>query len=224
MKPIPTIEEYLNLANWCYQAKRVELGYYGDFFWIKNSSFTVEDLDFPKQPYCILLILYDAVGFAPVSLGKEAGWRAVGDYAVSEQKSGRSEINYGVDFELMIIERTVTDAEILDALGSNCTFIDDEQEDDSRFWQIMNKLQPYCYLSSSDKSFCTVKSKSLRDSLNTPEIFAREEQTHRDYARAERAKAWNDLGPECGTEICVEPDCSRLRIKLAGRCFLHQML
>lgn len=40
---------------------------------------------------------------------------------------------------------------------------------------------------------------------------------------AARAQKWQALGPECGPEVCVEEACKRLRIKLAVRCFMHQI-
>jgi hypothetical protein len=40
--------------------------------------------------------------------------------------------------------------------------------------------------------------------------------------REEKSSFFANLGPECGPEKCLQPNCDRLRIKLAVYCLQHQ--
>jgi hypothetical protein len=54
----------------------------------------------------------------------------------------------------------------------------------------------------------------------SPEVFICDEcvnESHELLGDRER-----ELGPECGPEKCREPNCNRLRIRLAVFCLKHQ--
>lgn len=105
----------------------------------------------------------------------------------------------------------------------------DSMEDETcqSFWHAMAVINPYCYYSyglcAEDFTLVVRKRELFRQYLDrypVEEIENKKNKSQKDY----RANLWKDLGPESGPEPCVEPECARLRIKLAARCFIHQLM
>jgi hypothetical protein len=214
-----TIEDYLNLSDWVFKAG-VEEGHHEDFFWVKLAHF-IDFADYiclPQCPYRILITYFDGPGSA--CYGSAPGWRVVGEYALSDFMTKRPKINYGADTELLVLDKPLTDDEIMSGLALANVETD---PDDPKFWDFLDRLQPYCFASYRGTIFFTAKIKLLVDALHSERAIADIEHQERTYLGSSRASLWRNLGPECGPEKCIEPDCDRLRIKLAVRCFMHQM-
>ena len=99
------------------------------------------------------------------------------------------------------------------------------ESEELAFWEVLEKLEAIGYLSTylslvaivvnSESHYAGMRSKVNSEIV---EAAARLELIQK------RAREWELLGPECGPEKCRVEDCSRLRIKLAVYCFVHQML
>ena len=220
--PIPTIEDYLNVSDWGFDPKYDE-GRNGDYFWV-SLNYDVEFEKFipvPRNPYRILVTYFDWWGGAAKLYGSSPGWKAVNQCAISDAIVDRPPIiNYRADTALMFLDKPLTDQQIQTGL----TFADEEPDpSNSRFWSLLDHLQPYLYISYMAKEFFAAREKILLDALHSADAFADVEAKERADCRNTRAEQWKKLGPECGPEKCVESGCDRLRIKLAIRCFIHQL-
>ncbi|MBS1997571.1 MAG: hypothetical protein JSS86_14720 [Cyanobacteria bacterium SZAS LIN-2] len=120
----------------------------------------------------------------------------------------------------MLLDKYLTDEELLSGLAAASVTT---EPTDPNFWKFLERFQPYCFVSASDTLFFAAHNKDLVASVHSDRAWADAESQERAYKSSSRAALWRDLGPECGPEKCVEPDCNRLRIKLAMRCFMHQM-
>lgn len=128
----------------------------------------------------------------------------------------------------MLLDESLADDELLKNLSyfDEPYMLDDlDEEQAQNFWAAIEGIQPYCYFSYGlfDGFTFVARGPDLyrqfldRVSLEAIETF------YKKTAAASRARTWAELGPECGPEICIEDNCNRLRIKLALRCFIHQL-
>lgn len=128
----------------------------------------------------------------------------------------------------MLLDEPIADREILHALSNfdEPNMLEDlEEEQAKNFWAALEAVKPYCYFSYGLFDGFTFVARGhdlyrqFLDRASERDI----EAIHREMASANRARTWQELGPECGPEICIEHNCERLRIKLAVRCFIHQI-
>jgi hypothetical protein len=221
-RTIPSIEDHLNLSDWTFKAT-FEQGQHGDYYWI-SLDYDVEYekiISYPQDQYRVLVTHYDGFGKAAFCYGNTPGWRTIGECAISDFVTDRSpEINYAADTALMFLTKQVTDQELL----SDLKFADEEPDpNNSRFWLLLERMQPYLFVSYMEKEFFASKNKALLDALRSPNALADVEERERSYRKMSRLTKWENVGPECGPEQCVEPDCHRLRIERAIRCYMHQL-
>lgn len=223
-RPIPTIDDWLNLSDWTFKSKYQE-GQHGELFWV-SPSYSCDVLDcieLPETPFRILVTSFDNGPRA--CFGTEAGWQMLGETrALSEPMVENLLPSYGTDMELMLIDEAISVKEIASRLKRAGELTNPEDPD---FWNFIETMQPYCFVTYdiyTQQLFFVAKKKELIESLYSAETLARVEQAKRKYLRASRVLTWEQLGPECGPETCVDFGCNRLRIQLAVRCFLHQYL
>lgn len=219
--PLPTIEDYLNLVGISLDLK-YSLGQHGEFFWMASCDY-IEDfsrcISMPSGSYCIVMTDFD--GDAAASYGKDPGWSAVGTVAVSEMMTGLPDINYHADTAMMIFESKPSASELLRHFDG--VYFSDLEIGSDPFWTVLEDLKPYCFASYlGDLFFCSLNKEHV-EAMYSPTVLAQAELFQVDWIRANRAALWQDLGPECGPETCIEAGCSRLRIRLAVRSFLHQL-
>ena len=229
---IQTIEEYLQLADWKFELSLDE-GRHGDFYWLRSKQLFGDDLlgiiDLPKKPFQVVLTFWDGQGGAALSFGDEPGWRKLGPYAISERSTVLPKLSFEADNEQLIIVEPISDQELIAELEHlDLSFHHKELEVDKsqRFLAAMETIKPYCYFSRnvvSDGFFFVTRNSVLyrqfRDNIPVAEI----ESNERKYLMSSREQLWNNLGPECGPDVCIEGNCDRLRIMLAVRCFIHQL-
>lgn len=220
--PLPAIEDFLNLKDWSFKAVFLE-GQVGNYFWFDPGYWIAfEDyIAMPERPYCIVMTAFDGYGGAGPSYGRDPGWREVGVCAVSEMMTGRPQVNYGADIELMLVDRPIEDDELLHWFSEDSDYLEARPEN-AYLWAMIEEIQPYCYAAYNQEILFAARNKELVDALHSPEAIEDVERKAKERCREGRAKAWADLGPERGPEQCVEPGCERLRIPLAIRCFFHQ--
>lgn len=220
-----TIEDYLELKDWKFSLN-FEEGIHGEYYWVQGENLSVDlyhAIRLPENPYRVLVTYWDYISGPATIYGAEPGWRAIGNYALSQPRTTLPDLNHFADFEEMIIDN---DTELDDAaLNSYCSadYLSDVDNDcTKRFWCAIEQLNAYCLWSEQGRHTFVVRGKDLYDHFwNSDEVKGIEER-FRARSKINRQKLWADLGPEIGPEKCAEPDCDRLRIRLAIRCFLHQ--
>ena len=226
-----TIDEYLSVIDWQFNPN-VKKGQVDDFYWVRSPEFAgtvdvLEHVDLPAQPFSVLVTDWDGSGGGAQFYGPRQGWRLVGQSALSEPSCNLPELSYGADNAQMLIDHAISDEALLSALTDFCEphFLDDPDGSQS-FWNAINAIQPYCYFSygcSAENFTFIARGKSLIDQFWQNVSLPKVELKLRQGLVESRAKTWNTLGPECGPEVCQEANCDRLRIKLAVRCFIHQL-
>lgn len=219
MKPHQTIADYLELKDWNFKPS-YQTGQHEEFFWV-TMGYHIDCSEFiawPHQPFAILMITFDGSN-AGYCFASKPNWRAVGEFAVSDPMPGRPVLSYQADFELMLLDKELSDQQIKDAFVSGDV---GTHLDDPKFWDILSCLQPYCYVAYTDQLYFISKDKALVDAMYSQQALDSVERTSKEYMLKSRESMWEMLGPECGPEVCAEPGCDRLRIQLAMRCFMHQ--
>lgn len=229
--PIPTIEEYLQLSDWKF-AVSIKEGCHENFYWLRSPELgkadLLETIDLPRQPFSVLVTYWDWLGGGATTYGNERGWRQLGEYAISNISTVPPKLFCGADNAQMLLDKSISDRNLLRALLNfrEPYMLDDfEEEQASNFWAAIEVIKPFCYFSYGLFDGFTFVARGLdlyrqyleRVSLETIE------KDFKETAAASRSRTWAELGPECGPEICVEHNCNRLRIKLAVRCFIHQL-
>lgn len=229
--PIPTIEEYLRLKDWKFELS-INEGCHANFFWLRSRELVMSDLlatiDLPQVPFSVLVTYWDWHGGGASTYGNERGWRHLGEYAISDISTKLPKLYYGADCAQMLLDEPINDNELLNALSNfdEPYMLDDlEEEHAKNFWTAIEAVKPFCYFSYGLFNSFTFIARDPALYRQFVERISREdiEQAYKERAAANRAKTWAELGPECGPETCVEPNCDRRRIKLAVRCFIHQI-
>lgn len=230
-EPIQTIDEYLELRDWKFDESQIQLeeGRHQDFFWLRSSELGDTDLlatiDLPSEPFSVLVTHFDGPGAIYAS---KIGWRQLGDYAISGRSTILPKLYHGADNAQMFLDQDIADEELMLALldfDEPYSLDDLQQEETGRFWRAIEN-NPYCYFSYGlvgNFTFVGRGHHTLQQFLE--QVWSTDFKEYYKRKEAfERERLWKILGPESGAETCVEPDCSRLRIKLAVRCFIHQLL
>lgn len=229
--PIPTIEEYLQMSDWNFGVS-IKEGCHANFYWLRSRELVMADLlatiDLPRQPFSVLVTYWDWHGGGSATYGNERGWRHIGKYAISDASTVLPELHYGADCGQMLLDEQIADSDLLKALSrfDEPYMLDDlEEEHAKNFWAAIEVIKPFCYFSYGLFDGFTFVARGLALYRQFMERVSPEaiEQIYKERAAANRAKTWEDLGPECGPETCIEPNCDRLRIRLAIRCFIHQL-
>jgi hypothetical protein len=219
---IPSVEDFLNLWDWSFKAT-FEVGQHNDYHWaILAYSVDFEKfIPFPQQPYRVLITHCDGYGVAADCYSNNPGWRTIGKCALSDFVTGQPPaISNAADTTFMLLDKPSSDQELLAALQ----FINGEPDPaNSSFWLVIERLQPYLFISNTDKEFFASKNKHVLDILHSESALADTEERERMYLKASRLTKWKSIGPECGPEKCVEAGCGRLRIERAVRCYVHQL-
>lgn len=221
MNPLQKINEYLELEDWVFKPS-FSIGQHNEFYWI-TLDYAIDCADYipwHDRSFSTLMISFDS-GFTACCFGTQPNWRAVNEFAVSNLLVGRPELSYGAEFELMLFDNEISDQKIKDALAAG---FDETNLDDPKFWSVLTKLQPYCYVANTYQLYFISTNRTLVQAMHSPQALTSAREIAKEYARKNRADTWEMLGPECGPEKCVEPNCDRLRIQLANRCFMHQMI
>jgi len=236
-----TIEEYLQCVD-CGPFKldmAIEEASQGDFFWMRSSSVNICPLnliDLPKQ-FAVVVTYLDPSEFEMEIYNTIPGWRVVaGSFAICEFTNSIPKLYDNVSNAAMIIDRQVSDETLLKLLpdlyqqesyGEPNSLEELEDEESARFWNVIAAINPHCYYSyglCAEGFTLIVRTRDLfrqyLDRYPVEEIENQKNKSHKDY----RANLWKDLGPESGPAPCVELECERLRIKLAARCFIHQLI
>lgn len=226
---ILSTDDYLNLTDWNFKVSIAE-GKHGNYYWLRCAEFMAIDfrkhLKLPVNPFCVLVTYWDWNEGAAKRYFGEHGWRTLDRYAISYWETTLPKLYFEADNTCMIIDHPVDDNEILLALKefTEPTYLEDEEGPCVKgFWNSIEALQPYCYASySNGLTFIANGEEFYKDFVNSISI-EEVKAFHRNRETEHRLKLWKDIGPECGPETCVESNCDRLRIKLAVRCFIHQL-
>ena len=215
-----TIEDYLEVKDWAFKAS-FSTGQNGEYYWVilDSPDLKTEFLIWPQKSLSTVLLSFDGSDTG-CSFGSSKNWRAVAGIAVSDLILGPPELSYGAEFELLILDRELTDQELKAAL----TVRPDKTDlDNIKFWQFLERLQPLCYVADTYQSYFMSKDKTMVEALHSKQALERIEEDRKRGVQQNRLELWSMLGPECGPEKCVEEHCDRQRIELAMRCFIHQL-
>lgn len=218
---IPTVAEFLNLSDWSFNAK-FEVGQHNDYHWI-SLDYDVEFekfMPFPEYPYRVLVTHYDGYGGAAYCYNRTPGWRSLDKCALSDIITEQlPSINFSADTALMFIDAQLSDQ----ALSAALRLVEEPDPASPAFWCFLNQLQPYLFISYTEKEFFASKNKELLDMLHSDQALAEAEEQAKTNLKASRLAKWENVGPECGPEECAEPGCKRLRVECAIRCYMHQL-
>lgn len=218
--PLQTIEEYLALSDWTFKPG-YEIGSHGDFYWIRY-DYQIDPLQFidlPAGKYRALLLDFDSS--RPGSfIGKDPGWSALGEFAISDLGSTLPDLCFNADTAYLLLDREFDQTSLLEQLGR---LEEPHPKDDQIFWEVLDAVKPFCYCSDCGDTFFVSPNKASIDVLYSSKVLQIAEDRAREDKRKGRLGSWQSLGPERGPEKCVEQDCERLRIELAVRCFIHQL-
>lgn len=230
-RDIPSIYEYLALRDWKFEID-LEEGNHGDFFWLRCPQLADVELfnivDLPQEQFRVVVPFWDGSSGAH-NYRHERYWRMVGDIAVSDISYELPPRLDGTSNAQLILEHPLEDAEIIASLSDfeepqTSLHLDDDETES--FWRIIQRINPYCYFSYGvhDRDFTFVaRGERLCRQLVDDAPWKEIENEAKEGAINRSKVLWENIGPECGPELCIEPNCKRLRIKLAVRCFLHQI-
>lgn len=225
-KKLPTIEEWLALKDWSFSPNVTE-GTQGDYYWVRcEGAFFVKQLSqhvLPKKPFRVLVTYWDGAGGGPNCYGGDSGWSQLGSNAISDSVMQLPELNFDADTAVMLIDTEYSDSELSQMLVGFEEFQPYLAETD-KFWHVIDRLQPYCYFSYLDEGIFVARGKDLYQSVFNAKYVEALIGNFRQREHEYRRRTWDELGPECGPERCVESGCERLRISLAVRCLLHQLM
>lgn len=226
-----SIDDYLQLKDWKFVLRKKE-GNCGDFFWLQSEELrqlnVLKTIVPPERPFRALVTYWDCADGAATAYGQQPGWRKIGECAVSNWLTELPKLHFGADCGQMLFETPLDDEELLSALRDfdEPYVIDDPEEAVAvGFWSALAAINPNYYFSYGlSKGFTFIAKGQAAFEHFVDNIFIRDIETiHRDRLASHRASLWKNLGPECGPDVCIEPDCERLRIRLAVRCFIHQI-
>lgn len=218
--PLQTIEEYLALSDWNFNPG-YEIGSHGEFYWIRY-DYQIDPLQFinlPAGKYRALLLDFDS-GPPGKYFGNDPGWSALGEFAISNLGKTLPDLCFGADTAYLLLDRELDQTTLLEQLGR---LKEPQPKDDQILWEVLDAVKPFCYCNDFGGTFFVSPDKASRDVLYSSKVLKIAEDRAREGERKGRLGSWQSLGPERGPEKCVEPDCDRLRIELAVRCFMHQL-
>lgn len=220
-----TIEEYLALEDWKF-CPFINEGQEGEFFWFTSSGLFYEHpltlLPAPREPFRIAIIDWDSTSGAESFFSKMPDWCSIGDWAVSPPLTSFPALNFHADAEVIVFPANSPNELLLEVQQyfGNSVF---EMLHSDEFWDVLKKLKPLCYTVTGSVDFFIAPNQSVYSLLMNSELLINSETKANAQAERDRQICWENLGPEVGPERCLEPDCDRLRIKLAVRCFIHQL-
>jgi len=233
-----TIDDYLNMSDWSFEFTPF-LGSRRDFFWIESSQLgfidETECLALPKS-FRILAICGNREAFAEVRTGwdeveNEGGWTRVRDYGLSSAISAPPDLCQFDSY--MVLDEHSNIGTIDSALKEFVDYTDedylgqtacwDSSPNVESFWKGLEAVNPYYYVGTNAWDLLIFRGQHLRDEFLSSSDVMNVGQCYREEEQNYRRRRWQAVGPECGPEKCFEPNCERLRIRLAIRCYLHQL-
>lgn len=223
---LQTVDEYLTLQGWTFRPLITE-GSNGNFVWFRSVEsllfHPLEVLDPPTTPFRVVILSWDSGDGSSSFYRDLPGWNAVGEWAVSPTLTSFPEFNFAARSEEMIIDASCSEEEISEAQVSYelSEQIPDVGSQSEAFWRMLDKLQPYCF---TCESIFVARDRQIYERVINRENMAVSEAKHKARVLSYRQIQWENLGPEIGPEECVEAGCGRLRISLAVRCFMHQIV
>lgn len=199
-----------------------EQGVHGKFYWIQSLHVTLDDLfdmaPLPTGGVRFIITSFDGSALGQLTIGSVSRsweWHYSGN--------GDSALVLHPRTEMAEVAESVTKLMEADRI-SDLTSKSGENEN---FWNELEILSPIAYISAWDRLILITTNREFYESFIYSPEFLRYEDTRKRRALEQRVKRWNDyhenLGPECGPEKCIEPSCTRLRIKLAVKCIRHQL-
>lgn len=222
---LPTIEEWLAMEDW-YYIPSMYGGVEGEYHWIQCPEGDFADaLEFelePKVPFRLLATYWDVAAGAPALYRNYPGWKIYDNFAICNETERMLDLNFSADAAVMVIDHPVSNEDLL-SLFKNFVDFNPDSDETERFWDVIRKVRPYCYLSNIYGGILVARGKELYESVFNEEFVSAIIKEQRRRKENMRKALWNQIGPECGPEKCTEKDCDRLRIQLAVRCFLHQI-
>ena len=231
MESLPTIDEYLQLADWTFTPD-VEEGQHEGYFWYRSNQFVFDNIfdhiSVPITPFQILVTSWDEDYKVKSIYKKKDGWRRLGEHVISSASLIPPKLTHFEYLSYLILDKEYSDEDLqlfLDCFGEVYALEVIEDEEVKLFWDLFAALDPFLYFSFGLTKHFSVISRGeifhqkLVDSVDWIKI----ESIYKKRAMDAAAKKWEDLGPERGPEKCVVNGCERLRIPLAIRCFIHQL-
>lgn len=224
---LPTIQQYLSLADWRFEPTMQE-GQQDGFYWLSSAYLSVLqplDLIGPTVPFAVLATYFDWHGGSAEQYGDEPGWRALGHFALSEVAAAPPQLYTEAPCAFLILDEQKSDDEIIDALQDfeEPYLFWSLSSDAMAFWQALTAIRPFCYFSYDLNQGLTLIVREHDDYLRFMDRLPWEmiENTCRDGESKRRHEAVEDFGPELGPEVCSVPGCDRLRLKSIFKCFMH---
>jgi hypothetical protein len=186
-----SIEEYLNSSDWVYDIHLTE-GVVGDYLWLRCPEFRVVDfrdvIDLPMDSYSVLVTYWDWSEGGPEVYSKKQNWRVIGKVAFKGPTTDCSDLNLAADTALMLIDHQVKDSDlmILSEYEDTSFFEDINAPDVQCFWQVLNALKPYFYISYFDElAFVTVNKSLYRQFVERAKVgYERIDRTRTSAYRA----------------------------------------
>jgi hypothetical protein len=225
-----SIDDYLALKDWTFTLDITE-GVHGDYFWLRSEHLSVinflDAIPLPTKAFRVLVTYWDGSGGAAQFYSKEPGWQALGEFAISAPMTEIPQLNFEADSAQMLLDSQLTISQVSHILNTHKKAGFSAREDSPEandFWNVIEALEPYCYASDLGDLFFIARGEALYRTFVTSADVTGIEDWYRQRTAAERKRLWAELGPNCGPETCIEPGCTELRIRLAVKCFVHQML
>ncbi len=219
---LQTIEEYLSLKDWSYVPYVTE-GIHSEYYWVASDRSFVDEfekLELPEGPIRVLATSFDGTGGTAMIYSDEPGWKALGEFAISEPVTKQPKMYFVADHSFMLIDRPLTDEQLLEGLSDFNDFSPLYMETE-KFWRSVDMLQPRCYFADLHHSIFAARGIQLYQQVFNQSYLDRSVELQRQDELKGRKQRWEAQGPERGPETCVEQGCTRLRIQLTIRCFIH---
>ncbi len=218
---LPTIDEYLAMQDWVF-SPQIKQGTHGDYFWVHYLGLDTYDpfdrIDPPSVPFCLAVRPSFDSSQSVAMIGAKPGWNANGNFAISNWNFNMKHVDLGGFGARFVIDTLKSETRINEALVDFEDFFFLAPESLEKFLRVVSDLQPYCCATGD---LFIARGKELYEQFFNDELL---DEIRRDEWRSEleeRRSFWKNQGPECGPEVCSEPQCDRLRIKLSVNCFVH---
>jgi hypothetical protein len=214
-----SVDDYLQLIDWKFD-RTYERGKTSNLYWLKP-KYEVDFekfIEFPSRYRILITYLDFFTGGATDRYYRLPGWTNVSDCVLSDVNLTPSEIIYDHDTTVLFIDN-LSEAEVVSKLGALKSGVDDSEH---IFWKRLESFQPFLFYRKTDCDFFASTNEQLLDNLCTDTAVDDAETRDKVELKELRKRKWEALGPECGPEKCSVINCTRLRIKLAMLCFIHQ--
>tara|TARA_Y100001978_G_C23618417_1_gene397187 strand:+ start:376 stop:1086 length:711 start_codon:yes stop_codon:yes gene_type:complete len=229
-----TIEEWLSLADWKTSFKYNRYSHM-NFHWVEYPGWAdpLVVLEPKERPLWLVMTRFDGSNPAyllPDGVGKvsddDGEWRQIdSDYIISPPLLSIPEFALHANMAFLCVdeEQTLSHlSQVLHSFESHIRLGKEGTEYDG-FWNALRELNALFYVSYNGGIVFLSRGDELLEQFLSSDEFARAPGREKARVLEGRLRLWDQLGPNVGPELCVEQGCDMPRIRLAIRCFMHQL-